>query len=945
MKRFIILFMAVACIGIQTKTNASPAFPKPITFTQPDGQSITIQLKGDEHSKWASTTDGYSLIFNGKGYYEYATLDSRGYMVPSGVIAKNIQLRTSSDINFLENIPKDVRYAKEQLQMLRNVRQIKRTEAKRAFPTTGDRKLICILMGFKDKAFTKTQSDFENLFNQVNYTTNGATGSVKDYYQQNSYGKFNLSVTVKGPYTASQNMVYYGGNDSDGYDLHPDSLVSEAVRLANPDVNYADFDNDKDGNVDGIYIIYAGYGEEAGASTNAIWAHAWEIPTVNLDGKNISAYSCSAELENNSGSTMTGIGVICHEFGHVLGAPDYYDVDYEENGQFDGTGDWDIMSGGSWNNDGITPAHHNAYTKVYIYHWATASELTTTTSKSLPSSKSDETAFYRINTPTTNEFYLLENRQQEGFDAYIPGHGLLIYHVHKDIDTHMNSNDINAQAPQMMYPVCASATINPGSSASSYGSINSSGCTFPGTTNKTSFTDNSTPSAKSWAGTNTLKPITNIVENTSTNVITFDFMGLMPGFTADKTTIFPNDPVIFTDASFGNPSSWQWNFGENANPATATTVGPHTVTYSTMGSKTITLTVNGTLTETKSAYISVVDPTAPTTIVGWNFEDKDQVADNGIPINASKTIACSATGSAGSSSGSGGTGTYSLSNSGWNNGSGIKAWSIEFSTIGYSNISISSKQKSSNTGTKDFKLQYSIGGGSWSDVNLGSTTVANDNFVSGTLSNIELPADANNQQSISARWIMTSNNQVNSGSVASTGTNRIDDIVVLGKKTETSTPYSLTITHTGNGTTNPVDGIYNYNSGSLVTLTASADEGYKFSKWTINGSDVPTSSTQLTITTNTTAEAVFTPNTGIIDNIVSNAVFPNPFTSTLSISNNSALIKNVWILDLTGKVIIQRESINLNKTSFELPDLKPGSYLVRIENNQGNIQMSKIIKN
>ena len=76
----------------------------------------------------------------------------------------------------------------------------------------------------------------------------------------------------------------------------------------------------------------------------------------------------------------------------------------------------------SWNNDGITPAHHNAYTKVYIYHWATASELTTTTSKSLPSSKSDETAFYRINTPTTNEFYLLENRQQEGFDAYIPGH-------------------------------------------------------------------------------------------------------------------------------------------------------------------------------------------------------------------------------------------------------------------------------------------------------------------------------------------------------------------------------------------------------------------------------------------------------------------------------------------------------------------------------------------
>eukprot|EP00825_Cyclidium_porcatum_P024377 TRINITY_DN26811_c0_g1_i1.p2 TRINITY_DN26811_c0_g1~~TRINITY_DN26811_c0_g1_i1.p2 ORF type:complete len:151 (-),score=20.99 TRINITY_DN26811_c0_g1_i1:47-499(-) len=133
--------------------------------------------------------------------------------------------------------------------------------SQKSFPTTGSRKLVCILIGFTDKAFTKTKLDFENLYNQVGYTVDGATGSVSDFYKENSYNQLNLSVTVAGPYTAANNMAYYGANDAFGDDVKPEALVTEAVNLANSSVNYADFDNDLDGTVDGVYIIYAGYGD------------------------------------------------------------------------------------------------------------------------------------------------------------------------------------------------------------------------------------------------------------------------------------------------------------------------------------------------------------------------------------------------------------------------------------------------------------------------------------------------------------------------------------------------------------------------------------------------------------------------------------------------------------------------------------------------------------
>lgn len=550
--------MLVGFILIYQSSWAVKAYPYPVEITQPDGSKITIIQKGDERVKWAQTVDGYSIMRNHKGVYEYAIIDSKNDMIPSGIKAKNASERDSNENQLLSKIGKGLRYSKSQISMMRSISKMHQKSSQKSFPTIGSRKLVCILIGFADKAITKTKTDFENLFNQIGYSTDGAQGSVYDYYKENSYGQLDLSITVAGPYVAAHNMAYYGANNSNGDDVKPEELITEAVVKANTDVNYANFDNDNDGTVDGVYVIYAGYGEEvSGVSEDAIWAHAYNIPVQTLDGKQVSSYSCSAELRSNSGSGITRIGVICHEFGHVLGANDYYDTDYEKSGgEFDGTGSWDLMADGSWNNNGACPAHHNPYTKIYDYKWATAKTLSSGTSISISNAEQFNYGFYRINTATTNEFYLLENRQQHKFDSYIPGHGMVIYHVDGNYIT-SNPYDINTSNHQGMYPVCASATDNP---PTTYGTINDIGTPFPGNGLKTSFTDATTPNMKSWAGVNTSKPITNIIENVSAKTVSFNFMGgLVCTSPTTQATNFTSSAITSNSMTIG----WTRGNGNN----------------------------------------------------------------------------------------------------------------------------------------------------------------------------------------------------------------------------------------------------------------------------------------------------------------------------------------------------------------------------------------------
>jgi M6 family metalloprotease-like protein len=549
MRKFYLLlaFLLIVCQEVFSVI----ACPYPVEYKQPDGSIITINLRGDESLHWYETTDGYTLLKNSDGMLEYATLNSAKDLVLSGIVAKNIELRTSSEKAFLSSTQTYLTFNASQVSVMQQIKKIYESERKGAFPTTGSRKLVCILIGFTDLAFTKTQADFNNLFNQVGYTTDGAVGSVKDFYLENSWDQFTLSVTVAGPYTAANNMAYYGGNDASGNDLRPRQLAAEAVNLADAAVNFADFDNDGNGTVDGVYVIYAGYGEEAGASANAIWAHAWNlITTLTKDGKTISKYSCSSELRSTTGTGITRIGVICHEFGHVLGSPDYYDTNYSTNGKYSGTGYWDLMASGSWNSSGACPAHHNAYTKYNYYSWFTPTLLSTAQNVTINNIEDNKSAYY-FNTATSGEFYFMENRQQTGFDAAIPGHGMIIYHVDENgID--LSSYTINATHPQYMYPVCANALTNPNSLPSSYGMISSTGCPFPGSGGVTEFTDGSLPGSIDWDGNRSNKPITKIAENTG--VISFTFMdATLPGNFIATAVSNTNIDLTWTLNSNSNP--------------------------------------------------------------------------------------------------------------------------------------------------------------------------------------------------------------------------------------------------------------------------------------------------------------------------------------------------------------------------------------------------------
>mgnify|MGYP002623293614 CR=1 FL=1 len=493
---------------------AVPAYPDLVVFQQPNREiTVSIFLKGDERIHWAETEDGYSLLHSDDGSLVYAMRDERGDMVTSHYLATEIADRSKEVNEFLGKTPKHLHYSQEQVDVMlkiwKDVEEAK-TGPKTMSNVLGNKKFLVILFQFSNKSFTYGKQAFRMMFNQVNYTTNGATGSVHDYYYDVSGGLFSLNVDVVGPYTGVYELAHYGNSDN-GYQ----DFAHEAVDSAVQDVDFSLYDNDNDGHIDGLHIIFAGYGEEAGASEDCIWSHKWNIfnpPTYN--NTIIDVYSCSPELSGYYGTNMTKIGVICHELGHVFGAPDFYDTDYSgSGGEYPGLGQWDIMSSGSWNRGGISPAHHNPYTKIYIYHWATCDTLNDTTGtivmNSVANSNSD---FYRVNTNTTGDFFLLENRQKVKWDKGIPGHGMLVYHIHPNAH---GSNVSNYRHPQQIY-ILAQTNIHdtfPNSSPSSYGNLNNGTTPYPGEyNNRDSLTDNSVPWFRPWSKNANNVPITNISE-------------------------------------------------------------------------------------------------------------------------------------------------------------------------------------------------------------------------------------------------------------------------------------------------------------------------------------------------------------------------------------------------------------------------------------------------
>ncbi|MDR2056830.1 MAG: M6 family metalloprotease domain-containing protein [Dysgonamonadaceae bacterium] len=517
----------MGCFLISSPIFGVPANPKAIEKTQPDGTKITVQLKGDEKIHWMETPGGYTLMYNPEKYIVFATIDNNGNMAPSEIIyrGENREQYSRTESDAIAKIPQNIRYSAAQKEALKSIRKVTGVST----DVIGEKRAICILMNFQDKTMVKTKEEFENLFNQEGYSAGGAYGSVRDFYRENSYGKMDFVITVAGPYTASKTVAEYV-NDYAGF-------AREAAELADADVDYADF-ADAGNQLETFHIIFAGYGDESIGNGEQIWSHKSALPeAITLDGIAVQVYSCSCELRGNSGTNITHIGTVCHELCHVFGAPDYYDTDYEgSGGNYQGTGEWDLMAAGLWNAEGARPAHINIFQKS-LFGWVSPEELSAgKTIVDMPNS-THHAAAYKIPVNTDGEMYVLENRQQTGFNAAVPGHGLLIYHVHPNA---LSGRADNRSHPQQLYPVCAGATAAiPTSDVSSYGQtdiltmtneINSQKCPFPGSQNKTAFTNLTVPAMFSWETNSAVadRPITNISENRTQQTVSFEFMGGNP---------------------------------------------------------------------------------------------------------------------------------------------------------------------------------------------------------------------------------------------------------------------------------------------------------------------------------------------------------------------------------------------------------------------------------
>ncbi len=526
-KNLIKTLMLCVLMSIGTALFAIPANRQAVTIKQPNGKNLTFILMGDEYLNWAKTIDQYTLVRNAEGFFTYGVLDEKGNLVASDYLAVNENERTAEERAFLATLPVNLSYSASQAEEIRSNSPIAYSADGAKYPTQGTVKLLVILVGFSDLSFTYTNQNFVDLVSQDNY--NG-TGSVKDYYRDNSGGEFIMDIDVAGPYQLANSMAYYGQNSAYGHDGNIDRFVSHSINAADADVDFSDYDNDDDGLVDAIHIIFAGTPESSTGNANEIWPHRSNVPqNIVKDGVRFGPYSCSAEKRN--AVAMDGIGTICHEFGHVLNFPDLYDTDYDgTGGNAIVPGDWDLMSSGSYLNNSATPAGLSAFERN-IANWLVLDTLTQTAENLyLPALNNADTMVAYMIPLTDNEYFLVENRNKTKWDTYIPGEGLLIYHcdwtkINPWFTQH--SNRINVSPSSRGY------FLRPASG--NEGMVESNQCPFPGASGNTNFTDNTTPASTLKNGTLTGKPITNIRYENDT-VMRFNFMSALPAVVTDSVS-------------------------------------------------------------------------------------------------------------------------------------------------------------------------------------------------------------------------------------------------------------------------------------------------------------------------------------------------------------------------------------------------------------------------
>ena len=495
MKKSVLLLLA-AVVSLQVL--AIPAHKVFMPMPQPDGTTVSIGLAGDEFYHFNITKDGYTVMLNAAGAYVYAQQGKDDVLVESGVLAHNEGERSADELAVLAATPKHLmdRAAVDQA----HVRRTKLNADLSNFDLENFRGLV-ILIDFADVKF---RAEDPNTFYTEMFSTEGFTsfvdpvkdkqvnclGSVRDYFKDQSDGAFNPPFDVYGPYTSTRNA-----SQCNNYSL---SIFREALSEANAEIDFSQYDNNNDGKVDMVFFLVAGYSSSfAGNNNGYLWPNASTMSYYNLsyDGKKLDRYACSTELYGFEAAPVTvtveGIGTICHEFSHVLGLPDLYDVDYNASGgQSHDPGDWDVMSSGYEFNYGRSPVGYSFFER-YALGWAQPKIITQEGSYSLQAVNITREG-YILRTPIDNEFFTIENRQLTGWDSYLPGHGMIVTRVDSTDVSVWTNNKVNCNPAHNYLEI-----LRAGNSA--YGASGSD--PFPGTSGNLMITNESSPDLRTWNGT------------------------------------------------------------------------------------------------------------------------------------------------------------------------------------------------------------------------------------------------------------------------------------------------------------------------------------------------------------------------------------------------------------------------------------------------------------
>lgn len=510
---------------------AVPARRSIISVTSPSGLEQKVYLYGDENFHYyVSADDGALLIRDGDTFHP-ADFSSDG------------RLHISADrVN-----------ASQRLAQLNSPRHRSRRMAPlpgvvegTTFPAKGKQKAVVVLVEYQDVKFNLADPAdyFSRMLNEEGFSDYYATGSARDWYLQSSCGQFEPEFDVFGPVTLQKNREYYGGNDAFDQDSAPQKMVIEACRQLNATVDFSEYDRDEDGYIDNVFVVYAGRGEASGGSSDCVWPHAWYVSVAepgtvySFDGVRLDHYACCNEWELSDighGYRPVGIGTFVHEFSHVMGLPDLYSTKYVE-GTFT-AGAWSAMDYGPYNNDGCTPPQYSAWERASLGYF-TPTPLPDKGNVAIkPLEQGDA---YIIPTDRPDEFFILENRQQSGWDSHIPGHGMLIWHIDYDADVWSNNAVNNNPAHNHVDIMEADNLLTEDTRA---------GDSFPGTTGVTTISASTTPALKGWNGFKPGVELTDITE-TGTRIV-FRLNGGSP----DIETPVALDPTDIKAGGF--TANWQ----------------------------------------------------------------------------------------------------------------------------------------------------------------------------------------------------------------------------------------------------------------------------------------------------------------------------------------------------------------------------------------------------